>query len=92
MLIPQNLLKERNIQSRPMRKLTSRAFRKCGTYWACEVLNGIYCWSKSEGCEILAPLAKIRGRKKKQHFLTGQFWALPLNQRGTNHVGPMLIK
>ena len=64
-LIPRNLLKEKNIQDRTMWKLTSRAFRKCGTYWACEVLNGIYCWSKSEGCEILAPLAKIRGRKKK---------------------------
>ena len=63
-LIPRNLLKEKNIQDRTMRKLTSRAFRKCGTYWACEVLNGSYCCSKSEDCEILAPLAKIRSRKK----------------------------
>jgi hypothetical protein len=57
-LIPGNLFKEKNIQDRAMWKLTSTAFRKCGTYWACEVLNGIYCWSKSEGCEILAPLKK----------------------------------
>ena len=32
-LIPRNLLKETNIQARSMWKLTSRAFRKCGTYW-----------------------------------------------------------
>ena len=70
-IIPRNLLKEKNIQDRTMWKLTSRAFRKCGTYWACEVLNGIYCWSKSEGCEILAPLAKIRGRKKKTTLFNG---------------------
>ena len=31
-LIPRNLLKEKNIQDRTMWKLTSRAFRKCGTY------------------------------------------------------------
>jgi hypothetical protein len=54
-LISRNLLKEKNIQDRTMWKLTSRAFRKCGTYWACEVLNGSYCCSKSEDCEILAP-------------------------------------
>merc|ERR1711989_185145 len=31
---------KKKIQDRTMRKLTSRAFRKCVTYWACEVLNG----------------------------------------------------
>ena len=64
-LISRNLLKEAHIQARSMWKLTSRAFRKCGTYWAYHVLNGSYCWSKSDGFEILAPLAKIRSRKKK---------------------------
>jgi hypothetical protein len=58
-LISRNLRKEKNIQDRTMRKLTSRAFRKCGTYWACEVLNGSYCCSKSEDCEILAPFPLI---------------------------------
>ena len=50
-----------------MRKLTSRDFGKCGTYWACEVLNRSYCCSKSEDCEILAPLAKIRGVAKNRN-------------------------
>ena len=50
------------------------------------------CWSKSEGCEILAPLAKIRSRKKKCYGRNFEFWTLPLNQRGTNHVGPTLIQ
>ena len=91
-LISRNLLKEAHIQARSMWKLTSRAFRKCGTYWAYQVLNGSYCWSKSDNCEILAPLAKIRGVAKKRHGHNFEFWALPLNQRGTNHVGPTLIQ
>ena len=64
-LIPRNLLKEKNIQDRTMWKRTSWRFQKCGTYWACQLLNGSYCCSKSKDCEILAPLAKIRSRKKK---------------------------
>ena len=63
-LISRNLLKEAHIQARSMWKLTSRAFRKCGTYWAYQVLNGSYCWSKSVYVEILATSAKIRSRKK----------------------------
>ena len=41
-LIPRNLLKETNIQARSMLNL------KCGTYWACEVLNGSYRPSKMD--------------------------------------------
>ena len=91
-LIPRNLLKEKNIQDRTMWKRTSWRFQKCGTYWACQLLNGSYCCSKSKDCEILAPLAKIRGVTKKRHGHNNEFWALPLNQRGTNHVGPTLIQ
>ena len=91
-LIPRNLLKEKNIQDRTMWKRTSWRFQKCGTYWACQLLNGSHCCSKSKDCEILAPLAKIRGVTKKRHGHNNEFWALPLNQRGTNHVGPMLIQ
>ena len=54
-LIPRNLLKEKNIQDRTMWKRTSWRFQKCGTYWACQLLNGSYCCSKSKDCEILAP-------------------------------------
>ena len=67
-LIPRNLLKEKNIQDRTMWKRTSWRFQKCGTYWACQLLNGSYCCSKSKDCEILAPLAKIRSRKKNNTF------------------------
>ena len=67
-LIPRYLLTEKNIQDRTMKKLTSRAFRKCGTYWASKFFNGSYCCSKSEDCEILAPLAKIGSRKKNNTF------------------------
>ena len=59
--------------------------------WPCEVLNGSYSCSKSKDCEILAPLAKIRGVTKKRHCHNKEFWALPSNQCVTNHVGPTLI-
>ena len=64
-LIPRYLLTEEKKQDRTMKKLTSWGFRKCGTYWASKFFNGSYCCSKSEDCEILAPLAKIGSRKKK---------------------------
>ena len=85
-LISRNLLKEAHIQARSMWKLTSRAFRKCGTYWAYQVLNGSYCWSKSDNCEILAPLAKIRGVTKKRHGHNNDFWGLKRIAGPPNHV------
>ena len=63
-LISQNLLKEANIQARSMWKLTSRAFRKCGTYWACHVFNGSYGPSKMDESEKTSPSPKIRGVQK----------------------------
>ena len=41
--------------------------------------------------KFLGPLQKIRGVTKKRHGHNNEFWALPSNQRGTNHVGPTLI-
>ena len=41
--------------------------------------------------KFLGPLQKIRGVKKKRHGHNNEFWALPLNQRVINHVGPTLI-
>ena len=64
-LISQNLLKEANIQARSMWKLTSRAFRKCGTYWACHVFNGSYRPSKMDESEKTDPSPKISSVKKK---------------------------
>ena len=62
--IPRNLLKEKNIRARSMWNLTSWRFRKCGTYWACEVLNGSYRPSKMDESEKTGPSTKIRGVKK----------------------------
>ena len=64
-LISRNVLKEAHIQARSMWKLTSRAFRKCGTYWAYQVLNGSYRPSKMDESEKTAPSPKIRGVTKK---------------------------
>ena len=67
-LISRNLLKEAHIQARSMWKLTSRAFRKCGTYWAYQVLNGSYCWSN------FGSVSKNKRRCKKK--TRPQFWVL----------------
>ena len=82
---------ETHIQGTTMWKLTSRRFRKCGSFCASEFLIGSYRCSKLTDCEILGPLPKIRGVTKKRHGHNNEFWALPSNQRGTNHVGPTLI-
>ena len=83
---------ETHIQGTTIWSLTSRRFRKCGSFWASEFLNRSYGCSKLTDCEILGPLQKIRQCKKKSHGHNNEFWAMPLNQRGTNHVGPTLIQ
>ena len=74
-----------------MWNLTSWRFRKCRTYWAWELLNGSYWPSKMDESEKTCPSSKIRGVKKKRHGHNFEFWALPRNQRGTNHIEPTLI-
>ena len=91
-LISQNLLKEANIQARSMWKLTSRAFRKCGTYWACHVFNGSYRPSKMDESEKTDPSPKISGVQKKRHGHNFENYGSKLNQRWNNHVGPTLIQ
>ena len=56
---------ETHIQGTTMRKLTSRRFRKCGSFWTSEFLNGSYRPSKMDESEKTAPSTKIRGVKKK---------------------------
>ena len=80
------------IQGTTMWKLTSWPFRKCRTYWDLKFLNGSYWWSKSEDSEILPSLAKIRGRKKKQHSVKNRFWELLSNQPLSNPIPPSLIQ
>ena len=58
-------------QDRTMWNLSSRGFRKCGTFGSCELFNGSYCCSKSTDFEIFGPSPKIRGVKKKE---LPQFW------------------
>ena len=77
---------ETHIQGTTMWKLTSRRFRKCGSYWASEFLNGSYRCSKLTDCEILSPLPKIRGVKKKRHGHNNEFWALKRIAGPPNHV------
>ena len=74
-LISQNLLKEANIQARSMWKLTSRAFRKCGTNWACHVFNGSYRPSKMDESEKTGPSPRIRGVQKKDTDTIFIFWS-----------------
>ena len=80
------------IQGTTMWKLTSWRLRKCITYWVFKFLNRSYCWSKSEDSEILPSLAKIRGRKKKQHSVKNQVFGSILNQPLTNPIPPSLIQ
>ena len=77
---------ETHIQGTTMRKLTSRRFRKCGSFCASEFLNGSYRCSKLTDCEILGPLPKIRGVAKKQHSETNEFWGLKRRSGRPNHV------
>ena len=54
-----------------MWKLTSQGFRKCGTFWACELSNGSYCCSKSaEGSKSGCVPVNRQCKKKKRP----QFW------------------
>jgi len=45
-----------------MLKLSSRGFRKCGTFWACELLKWSYCCSKSDDVGRTRVASKIRWR------------------------------
>ena len=68
---PQHFCVGKFFRDRTMRKLSSRGFRKCGTFGSCELFNGSYCCSKSTDFEIFGLSPKIRGVKKKE---LPQFW------------------
>ena len=46
-----------------------------------------YGCSKSEDCEILSPLPKIRGVAKKQHSVNIEFWVLKRISARDNPIG-----
>ena len=64
---PQHFCVGKFFRDRTMRKLSSRGFRKCGTFGSCELFNGSYCCSKSTDFEIFGLSPKIRGVTKKRH-------------------------
>ena len=68
----------RKIPGQNHEKATSRAFRKCETYWACQVLKWSYCCSKSEDCQILG---KIRRSKKTVILRYRSFWSSTYKQK-----------
>ena len=69
-----------------IRKLTSRGFQKCGTYWVFEFLNGSYGCSKSTESEIFDSSPKIGDVTKKRHGLNKPFWDLIWIGHQTDHV------
>ena len=69
-----------------MRKLTSRRFQKCGTYWVFEFLNGSYGCSKSTESEIFDLSPKIGDVTKKRHGFNKPFWDLIWIEYQTYHV------
>ena len=50
-------------------------------------MNRSYGCSKSEDCEILSPLPKIRGVAKKQHSVNIEFWVPKLKLVEDNPIG-----
>ena len=69
---PRYFLMGKFFQDRTMWKLRSRGFRKCGTFWACELFNGSYCWSKSDHVGKSRSVTEIRRCSKKK--TRPQFW------------------
>ena len=81
--ITQNFQILNHIQGTTIGKLTSRGFRKCGTFW---VLKGSYWPSKSTDFENLGPLPKIRGVAKKRHGHNFDFSGLKRIAKVTHRV------
>ena len=69
-----------------MLKLSSRGFRKCGTFWACELFNGSYCWSKSDHVGKSRSVTEIRRCQKKRHGHNFDFSGLKRIGWVTNRV------
>ena len=62
---PRYFLMGKFFQDRTMSKLSSRGFRKCGTFWAYDLFNGSYCCSKSaQGSKSVFVLKNKRCQKK----------------------------
>ena len=72
---PQHFCVGKFFRDRSMRKLSSRGFRKCGTFGSCELFNGSYCCSKSTDFEISGLSPKISDVKKKNNTRSKIFFS-----------------
>ena len=63
-----------------MRKLTSAAFRKCGSFWVLKVLNQSYWLSKS------GEISKKNRRHKKRHAANFGIWCPKRSSTLANRV------
>ena len=69
---PRYFLMGKFFQDRTMWKLSSRGFRKCGTFGSYDLFNGSYCCSKSaQGSKSVFVPKNKRCQKKKTR---SQFW------------------
>ena len=91
-LAPEKFIIGNFFQHRTIWKLTSGRFRKCISYEAYGDFYASYHRSKSTHGWKSESVPIIMRCQKKRHGHNFEFWALPLNQRGTNHVGPTLIQ
>ena len=89
---PRYFLMGKFFQDRTMSKLSSRGFRKCGTFWAYDLFNGSYCCSKSAQGSKSVFVTKNKRCQKNRHG--HNFWiaGTPLNQRLGNTFFSALIQ
>ena len=78
---PQYFLMGKFFKDRTMSKLSSRGFRKCGTFWAYDLFNGSYCCSKSAQGSKSVFVPKNKRCKKKRQGHNFEFSDPRLNQR-----------
>ena len=73
---PRYFLMGKFFQDRTMSKLSSRGFRKCGTFWAYDLFNGSYCCSKSAQGSKSVFVPKNKRCQKKRHGHNFEFSGL----------------
>ena len=87
--ITQNFQILYHIQGTTIGKLTSRGFRKCGTFWVYDFLKGSYWLSKFSNISIFFNIQNRCHKKKTRP----QFWffGLETNSQGNSYGGPDLL-
>ena len=75
---PQQFLMGKFFRDRTMRILRSWGFRKCGTFWSCELFNGSYCWSKSDHVGKSRSVPKIRCHHVGPTLIQWRVWKIKI--------------